>query len=782
MSFDLNKILFKSATYDPSTKLPIYVFDTTALPNPAQCNFLALIGLLVDKIPDSNYVLVFFTAGLSNDKNLIDCQENNSDTFKFSWIWGVRTFQLIPPEKRKFLRKIYIIHESWWIRALTEVVKNLVSSKFLNREKIIHVSNLSELSKHLDITKINISLTNYCYEFFKIYNSENNLNKKSLLNIRKQEPSTPPKVVIPIHIPDIFGVAISPLSNQLSWYYYNLIFVKFLQLYYLPDYNIKSQQLHLILFHNNSPSLSFKSNILQDSISRNQLISLDQFELSTLFSTWRYFLKRLKNDYAMIPLGPVIMNKNKLVDFEQINDLTNRIFELNGYHELLNDIMNFFIVPMIIHDTNHLVKNSKGNNGNQIVDKYFTKICRFLMQFMCGILVNYSEDERQAGIKYVGKLIRYWPYLDVNYYRAPTNKPLPPTPRISANHCNLNISPLAPVENCELTRNLYDYIMHTNLISRNLEFLNDKVSINDKLRDQKHLNNFNILPKSDFEYQNLAQINTITFADLELLGDGKENEKPVEASYATEGTSFKSINDKIRSNFKTYFSNPLSDSNFASSVTSSAEISISKSFSSLGFKSAAPPPPEKKPQHQRAKTISSLAKEPKITPMAPPPPRLPPRSNSVTSSPVRSQNSNGSSDAVFKKPMIPLRSSSPGLKYASSQESLASVTSKRSMSSINNDIFSSPKSNSVYSAGWKPSTISLSSNPINSTPTLTKKPSITKVVRKATSQEFIIADKKKYAGIENGKVNKLAQLFEERLEGMEILAEIEAEKFFRRLV
>ncbi|ODV58607.1 CRAL-TRIO domain-containing protein ASCRUDRAFT_50828, partial [Ascoidea rubescens DSM 1968] len=428
VQINLDKIFFKTQTYDPSTNLPIYILDSTALPNPESCDFLNLIEILISRIPNHNYSLIFFTCGLSASPNLYNNEFD--EKFKFSWVWGVKTFSLLPQQKRKFLRKLYVVHECWWIRALIEVLKNVLSSKFIsnNNKRIIHCSNITELSKNIDITKLQISLSNYLYDSLKLNN----------------------KIIIPIHLVPIFNIKITQ-KNKLSWFYYNLLFFKISNRLLSNISAISTQNSDS---HSNSNSNSnsdshsnskLKSNlsihnqlllknptdefqkskitILIDSIKRNQLIDLNDWDILSLINVWKFFLKFLPTNLIPVSSIKLPIKDNNL---SYINSILNSILNTNDYHFLLNDLMNLIILPclnldlyLISIDFNKNINNQYKNISlDELNNNYLIKFSKSLVSYFSG---NLDRNDLLVSSRFLKNLIKLWPYLDANYDKLPSS-------------------------------------------------------------------------------------------------------------------------------------------------------------------------------------------------------------------------------------------------------------------------------------------------------------------------------------------------------------------------
>lgn len=114
-------IVYRSQTFDPSTRLPLVVMNSTAFPKAPEDYTPELMTKLISLLPTDPYVLVFFACGAPN---------------KPSWSWISKIYNMLDRQVKKRVEKVYIAHESWWVRAVTEMFRGVISNKF--KKKIIH--------------------------------------------------------------------------------------------------------------------------------------------------------------------------------------------------------------------------------------------------------------------------------------------------------------------------------------------------------------------------------------------------------------------------------------------------------------------------------------------------------------------------------------------------------------------------------------------------------------------------------------------------------------------
>lgn len=220
-----DRVIYVSATFDPSTRLPLAIMNSTAFPKSPEDYTPELMARIIERLPSNPYALVFFACGAPN---------------KPSWSWISKIYAMLDRQVKKRVEKVYIVHESWWVRAVTEMLRGVVSSKF--KKKIIHISSLSELAKHIDVTKINIPPAVYIH------------NLKAEVTI-----------TIPRHLNPIFGV---PLHRDGSRVVYPRMWDECLS--YLKVAGVLTRN----IFQQNDDAVT---RILKDAYDRDQVLDLENY-------------------------------------------------------------------------------------------------------------------------------------------------------------------------------------------------------------------------------------------------------------------------------------------------------------------------------------------------------------------------------------------------------------------------------------------------------------------------------------------------------------------------
>lgn len=317
VDININNIFFKSYSIDPNSGHSIYVFDSTYLPEPQiigndkQVYDLLidkLMDTLIEKLPSAPYSLVVFSSGFSQKK--------------ISWVYGIKMFAKIPKELKYYLQKTYIVHESFFIRTVYQVLSNAMSIKFLTNMKkynnelvtpleedtaegssfsIIHVPDLSSLSRLIDITRLRISLNVYLHDY--------NLSEY-------------------IDVPDLYFTRLSDISKRK---YRQLIFDKIYK-----KLSIQAPQTELVF---QKPGSYKKVNIFLDIIERNNYIDISQWDIYSLASVFLNFLKNKAN-----PLVPIDLITLPILDTVQYTaDIFEKIISFNKYYDLYITIFPVFI-------------------------------------------------------------------------------------------------------------------------------------------------------------------------------------------------------------------------------------------------------------------------------------------------------------------------------------------------------------------------------------------------------------------------------------------------------
>ncbi|ANB13371.1 Ecm25p [Sugiyamaella lignohabitans] len=300
-----DQVVHVTSTVDPGTRLPIVVIDSTELPAPSSEVYSLLVPAIMAKLPSTNYALLFFACGAPN---------------KPSWSWVAKAYSMLDHDFKKRVKKVYVVHESWWVRAITEMLRGVVSTKF--KKKVVHVSSLSQLAQLLDITVIDIKP--------KVY-----------LHNRKIES----EITIPRHPMPVFGMPLY-LGDEDAEIVLPRVWTEGIEYLHKTGYSIKD------LFkrpeHSTRQNQSFAALqiILRDCYDRNQLVDLDDYGPRLVASLLRLYIYQLP-----IP----ILSSSMVERFNNISDSPLHIHAMNMFRSLTNesqilladliDLLSYLVLP-----------------------------------------------------------------------------------------------------------------------------------------------------------------------------------------------------------------------------------------------------------------------------------------------------------------------------------------------------------------------------------------------------------------------------------------------------
>lgn len=363
---NLNNIFYKSYSVDPNTGHSIYVFDSTYLPSAAELGvndkndydemITELMDMLVKKLPQAPFSLVIFSSGFSAKK--------------ISWVYGVKMYSKLPKLFKKYLQETYIVHESFFVRTVYQVLSNAMNFKFLTNNKseqngtvedesrngnaIRHVSTLSELACMIDITRLRISLN--------VYLHDSEVTGEYFLSL-----------------PDYYTEKLSPTSKR---QYRQIIFDK---IFNRLKYDALTNEL---VFQR--PGSYKKVNILLSIIERNNYIDLSQWDIYSLASIFTNFLKNKSKPLIPIDLIELPIHDN----FEYTFQVFKEIVRYNNYYDILCAIFPLFISIL---------------NAGDITRHDSRSLSRALTPTLCKEKVSMMSSDRLAiGNKYIRNLFEHF--------------------------------------------------------------------------------------------------------------------------------------------------------------------------------------------------------------------------------------------------------------------------------------------------------------------------------------------------------------------------------------
>ncbi|KAK0457422.1 uncharacterized protein EV420DRAFT_1629839 [Desarmillaria tabescens] len=134
------KLIFQAGV-DFETR-PMVVLNASALPDPRGVNYDLLLSRILSYLNlyvEADYTVVFFAAG-------------GKYTPGWNWVW--KAYRSLSRKYRKNLKRLFIVHSSFFSKMLFSLAGAIISPKFFH--KIAYVDTLSALAAQIPITQIDI--------------------------------------------------------------------------------------------------------------------------------------------------------------------------------------------------------------------------------------------------------------------------------------------------------------------------------------------------------------------------------------------------------------------------------------------------------------------------------------------------------------------------------------------------------------------------------------------------------------------------------------------------
>ncbi|KAI6023330.1 Rho GTPase activation protein [Pisolithus marmoratus] len=141
----MGKVIFQAGV-DYETR-PMVIMCASALPDPQAVSYDSLLSCIMsylDLYVESDYTVVFFAAGAKHIPS-------------WNWIW--RAYRSLSRKYRKNLKRLYIVHSSFFSKMLFSLAGAVISPKFFR--KIVYINTLSDLAHHVPLTQIDITAEVY---------------------------------------------------------------------------------------------------------------------------------------------------------------------------------------------------------------------------------------------------------------------------------------------------------------------------------------------------------------------------------------------------------------------------------------------------------------------------------------------------------------------------------------------------------------------------------------------------------------------------------------------
>ncbi|SJL07966.1 uncharacterized protein ARMOST_11324 [Armillaria ostoyae] len=134
------KLIFQAGV-DFETR-PMVVLNASALPDPRDVNYDLLLSRILSYLNlyvEADYTVIFFAAG-------------GKYTPGWNWVW--KAYRSLSRKYRKNLKRLFIVHSSFFSKMLFSLAGAIISPKFFR--KIAYVDTLSALAAQIPITQIDI--------------------------------------------------------------------------------------------------------------------------------------------------------------------------------------------------------------------------------------------------------------------------------------------------------------------------------------------------------------------------------------------------------------------------------------------------------------------------------------------------------------------------------------------------------------------------------------------------------------------------------------------------
>ena len=396
LNINFANIFFKSYTVDDKDH-PIYIFDSTYLPDMEVFSsdkqlYDSIIDKLIEKLivrlpRNKKFSIIIFSSGFK----------------KLNWKWtmGIKIYSKLlnaisnyrkENNDRLIIYKIYIVHESLWVRTLFQIWQQFKNGQILNDKELdpdaedsfiiddnedgiytsvvtsqifetIYLNDLSELSQYVDITRLRISLNVYLYdlkinEYIELPSSyQKNLTTQSGIKMNK----------------DFRQSMFEKIYERLS----------------------KESVDNKLVFYNKGDANSIS--IMIDIINRNNYCDISQWDIYSLASIFIWFL--VNKNKVFFPLNIIksskefmaivskdSKNENIRLGFQLTYKIFKNIMEYNCYFNLIK-----FVIPLFIN----MIKHYDHTHHN------YETVSEVLVVPLCKLDV---DDEHYRSNKKLGKI------------------------------------------------------------------------------------------------------------------------------------------------------------------------------------------------------------------------------------------------------------------------------------------------------------------------------------------------------------------------------------------
>lgn len=361
----MDRIFYKSAVSDAYTGYPIYIFDTSYLPVPEEVDYDLFVPALMVLLPEEPYVVVMFSGGLN----------------KINWIWGIKFLRsFLSPDSKNVrnidnLHMMIAVHESWFVRSLSQIFTNFAFSKWANlnflsdsRKKnlLVSCSTLRELHSYVDITTLKLSLNVYIHD--------------AQISMSPDLDLTPAPVSV-----------VSALTTFDS-HEFPLFYHHFYQVFHIVNTYADNVEL---LFHR--PGNKLHTSILYSCMMRNQLVWINDWDLNCIASCFKKLLRELHGPLIAVDLIPLPIRDDL--------EYTSSVFSLLMQQKYANEVL--FQILELCH---RVITNTA-------VTKHTLST---LLKSLCTVLTHEPIMQQNkfriaVSLRFFKNLVHQWPTIRLSY-------------------------------------------------------------------------------------------------------------------------------------------------------------------------------------------------------------------------------------------------------------------------------------------------------------------------------------------------------------------------------
>lgn len=366
----MDRIFYKSDTMDAYSGAPIYVFDTSYLPSTDDIDYELFIPTMMLSLPSHPYVVIMFSGGLN----------------KILWIWGIKFLKsFLADDDRNVhnLLKIIAVHESWFVKSITQLLANFAISK----------PSLSKLNLLFDTKKQGKSLLTSCDDLSELSNYVDISRLKLSLNIYKHDAQVTTSTTI------VMASPAKPIISDTTRFCAQsdpIFYHHFYQLFNIVDmYGPKVE----LLFH--KPGNRMNTDILFNCMLRNQVLWINDWDLYCIASCFKKILMEMPAPLVPVDLITLPMRD----DLDYLLVIFNHILAFGN--ETGADVVLFQLMDLC----------------RRIVDNQQTKHSYVsILRSLCHALTNepisqINKDRISMAVRFVKNLLLNWPQIRPLYLK-----------------------------------------------------------------------------------------------------------------------------------------------------------------------------------------------------------------------------------------------------------------------------------------------------------------------------------------------------------------------------